>query len=159
MNEIGRRQWIANACALALGVGVPAVGIAQRGRRTSGRDAGAPDRGAVPGHENWVLLGEKDVDFRLEREVLPIGRHHGAFRHLAFTVEGNDVHLLEMTIVLENGERLVLAYNHTIQTFGSSSVLDLPGEAREIHHLEFTYHSVGRPRRRRTTLRVYGVPD
>ena len=55
------------------------------------------DRGDRDGE--WILLGEKTVGFRVDRDVIGIGQSEDwyrdrAFRRLHLVAEGNDIHLI-----------------------------------------------------------------
>ena len=53
----------------------------------------------------WVLFGAQTVDFRGDRDVIPVGPEVGRFEHIALRVLDNDIFLREITVTYANGER------------------------------------------------------
>src|SRR3954451_12791718 len=56
----------------------------------------------------WVLLGEKSVGFRVDRDVINIGQGEDwyldrRFRQLRFVADRNDVHMISIRLVYFNG--------------------------------------------------------
>ncbi|MEZ5853244.1 MAG: hypothetical protein R3D67_00310 [Hyphomicrobiaceae bacterium] len=57
---------------------------------------------------NWVPLGEASVGFRVDRDVIRIGKNEGwyrnrAFDKLHFVAENSDVHIISIRVVYLNG--------------------------------------------------------
>src|SRR2546429_9003670 len=95
------RQVVAGlACALVLGGVMAADANAQRRDRDGDRDRGRFD-------PEWVLLGEKSVGFRVDRDVINIGQGEDwyrdrRFRQLRFVAERNDVYMMSIRLVYIN---------------------------------------------------------
>jgi hypothetical protein len=56
----------------------------------------------------WVLLGEKSVGFRVDRDVININQREDwyrdrRFRQLRFVADHNDVHMISIRLVYFNG--------------------------------------------------------
>jgi hypothetical protein len=117
-------------------------------------DARRRDRG-------WVLLGEKEVGFRVDRDVINIGQSEEwyrdrSFRSLQFVAEGNEVHLMSVRLVYFNGFAEDLRVDRLIRR-GDELALDLRGERSYLRRIEMTYRS--RPTfRGQAVVKVYGEP-
>jgi hypothetical protein len=97
------RRLAALAAMLVL-VGAAATdALAQRDfdRRDRDRRGGGVD-------PDWVLLGEKSVGFRVDRDAINIGQSEDwyrdrRFRQLRFVADRNDVHMLSIRLVYSSG--------------------------------------------------------
>lgn len=117
-----------------------------------------PDRHGPPPKRKgqWVFLGDQRVSFRTERDVIRVGRHEGKFDALGLEAEGSDVHVIAITVHFTDRSSARVKLDEVIRARGRSRVIDLPGRARGIEYVEFTYRSVGRSPRP-ATLRLYGI--
>ena len=55
----------------------------------------------------FVLLGEKEVNFLVDRDDLVVGLKDGMFRRLRFEVEKNDLEMLQITVTFGNGKTAI----------------------------------------------------
>lgn len=116
-------------------------------------------RGGVD--REWVLLGEKEVGFRVDRDVINIGQsedwyRNRSFRGLHFVAEGNDVHMMSVRLVYFNGYGEDLRIDRLIRR-GDELPLDLRGERSYLRRIEMIYRS--RPDfRGQAVIKVYGEP-
>lgn len=138
------------------------------------RDRGGWDRGERPsdrggwdrrgydgrqGEQDWVLLGEQEVGFRVDRDVIEI--NHGeewhrtrSFRTLQFRSAGNDIHMISIRLVYINGYAEDLRVDQVIHE-GDALPLSLRGERKYLRRIEMTYRS--RPDYRgRAVVQVWG---
>ena len=106
--------------------------------------------------ENWELLGQQQVGFGVDRDVIRVGRREGRFEKIALEVSGNDIELWISGSSSSTGP-------HRISAFASSSV---PARVRgrstssatiaTIDRIELVYRS--RPGfRGQATVAVYGL--
>lgn len=103
---------------------------------------------------NWKLLGEGRFGFRLDEDVIEIGKSAGKFDRLALEVKDDDVFIADINITYENGDRQELAVNQTIREGAAVRPLDLR-KGRFIEKIEIT----ARARtgfRGRATIEIYG---
>jgi hypothetical protein len=102
----------------------------------------------------WVLFGAQTVDFRGDRDVIPVGAEVGRFERVALRVHDNDIYLREITITYENGERDRKIIETEIRAGSQTRALDLKGD-RFIRDIELVYRSRpggGKP----AVVEVYG---
>ena len=110
----------------------------------------------------WVLLGEKDVGFGVDRDVIRIGQGEDwyrdrRFRTLHFIADGNDVHMMSIRLVYFNGFGEDFRVDQLIRQ-GDDLPIDLRGERSYIQRIEMVYRS--RPNfRGQAVIRVYGEPS
>jgi hypothetical protein len=137
------------AAALALVGAFAADAIAQRDWR------GERDR------DRWVLLGERAVNFRAERDAIEISQgddwwRDRGFRRLHLIAERSDIHLMELRLVYMNGFSEDFRVDREIRE-GQDQPIELRGERKYLRRIEFIYRS--RPSfDGRGVLKVYGVP-
>ncbi len=114
-----------------------------------------PAPGAEAGLDGWTRLGTRAVSFRAEKDVID-ARGEGAFRRILFRVEDGDLELFDVTVIFGNGQRFSPATRLVFNPESRSRVIDLPGAARNIRRVEFTYRSIAGGREGRATVTLYG---
>jgi hypothetical protein len=133
--------------------------IAQRwdGDRDRDRDRGR-DRGE---RGEWILLGEKAVGFRVDRDAINIGhsedwyRNRG-FRRLHLVAERSDIHLMSVRLIYMNGFAEDFPVDRLIRD-GQDQPIELRGERKYLQRIEMVYRS--RPSfEGRAVMKVYGEP-
>jgi hypothetical protein len=104
----------------------------------------------------WELLGRREVDTQVDRDVIEVGRNQGRFRGLKFEVHGGSIEMYEVKVILGDGE----PYRHggkMIFERGESRYIDLPGERRSVRRVEFLYRALSSGRGgRHATVTLYG---
>jgi len=103
---------------------------------------------------SWVLFGAQTVDFRGDRDVIPVGPEVGRFERIALRVLDNDIFLREITITYANGERDRKIIETEIRANSQTRGIDLKGD-RFIRDIELVYKSRpggGKP----AVVEVYG---
>jgi hypothetical protein len=144
------RRLAALACALALAGAFSAQAVAQRWKDD--------DRG---GRADWLLLGEKTVKFKVDRDVIVVDRNDDwypprGFRRLHLVAENSDIHLMSVRLVYKNGEDEDFPVDRLIRE-GQDQPIELRGERKYLKRIEFIYRS--RPSfEGRAVMKVYGEP-
>jgi len=110
---------------------------------------------ASAGHRrSWELLGDREVDFGRDHDVIDVGRSEGTFAQLRFISVGGAVEMYDVKVVLGDGDsfhipsRLLLDRNE-------GRMIDLPGVRRSVRRVEFLYRSL-RAGGRRSRIALYG---
>ena len=91
--------------------------------------------------ENWELLGQQQVGFGVDRDVIRVGRREGRFEKIALEVSGNDIELLDLRVVYFHGPPQDLSVREFIRAGGRTRPLDLIGGDRTIDRIELVYRS------------------
>ena len=131
----------------------PAAAQRDRDRRPDRPDAAEVDR--------EVLLGEKSVGFRVDRDTINIGQsedwfRNRSFRSLRFHADRNDVHMMALKLVYLNGHAEDLRVDRRIRSGGDLRV-NLRGDRSYLKQIEMTYRS--RPNfEGQAVVRVFGEP-
>jgi hypothetical protein len=154
------RQAAAALAGAVVLMGTLATDIAAQPRdRDFDRDREGRRGGLNP---EWLLLGEKSVGFRVDRDVINIGHaedwyRERRFRQLQFVADRNDVHMMSIRLVYHNGFAEDFRVDRLIRQ-GDSLPLDLRGERSYIRRIEMIYRS--RPDfRGEAVIRVFGEPS
>jgi hypothetical protein len=143
------RRLSALAAALVLTGTLAGDALAQRDRDRDG------DR------REWVLLGERQVNFRAERDVINIGQAEDwwrdrGFRRLHLIAERNDIHLMSVRLVYMNGFSEDFNVDRLLRD-GQDQPIDLRGERKYLQRIELIYRS--RPSfEGRAIMKVFGEP-
>jgi hypothetical protein len=126
-----------------------AAGDASAQRRDRDRDR---DR------TEWELLGSQTVGFRVDRDVIQVGRREGRFTRIALEARDNDIFLMDLKVVFLNNEVQDIPVRAMIRRGTRTRPLDLMGGERGIRQIELVYRS--RPGfGGRAVLNVYGEKD
>jgi hypothetical protein len=104
--------------------------------------------------KGWVKLGEQDVNGRVDRDRIYVGRHEGRFSKLTLVVEKDDIELLGMEVEFTNGQKFRPNVRHYFRKNSRTREIDLPGYDQSIKSIELTYKNVGR--RGRARVEVWG---
>ncbi len=103
---------------------------------------------------DWELLGTRRVNFRADRDVVPVTGVEGRFTALKLEVEGGNLELYNVRVVFGDGQSFSPETRFVFREGSWSRTIDLPGGARVIRRIEFLYRS--ELKRGRAWLRVYG---
>jgi hypothetical protein len=89
----------------------------------------------------WVVLGCRDVNWAVDRDVLRVGRDDGRFTAIRLRVAGNDVHMLDLKVVYGNGTSDDIPVRAVIRAGKQSGALDLQGHERVIDRIAMIYEA------------------
>ncbi len=92
----------------------------------------------------WVLLGEREVNGRVDHDRIEVGRQDGKFNKLTMAVEDNDLELLSLRIVFADGTELDPRTNHYFREGQRTRVIDLPANERVIRYVDLVYRNTNR---------------
>ena len=142
----------AMAGALALVCTLATDALAQRWERGERGERGERrDRG------EWVELGCKEVSFRVDRDVLPVGRQEGRFYSIRLYARGGAVEMLNLRVIYANGDPDNIAVRHVLDRGERTRPLDLRGRARSIRNIEMVYRALPNRRDREPIVCVEGL--
>jgi len=143
------------AGALALASTLATDALAQRGERWEReRERGERERGY---RGEWVELGCKEVSFRVDRDVLPVGRQEGRFYAIRLYARGGAVEMLNLRVIYANGDPDNIAVRHILDRGERTRPLDLQGRARSIRNIEMVYRALPNRRDREPVVCVEGL--
>jgi hypothetical protein len=148
--HVQQGTWIYDRTA-DLWVSHPSVGQPNPQYTASGRGAGA-GRDSRRGEE---LLGQLEVDFGADRDVLQVGRDEGRFQKIRLVVRGGSIELRDVKVTFDDNSVFDPESRARVLREDSAFVFDLPGQRRVIKSIAFQYRSLDR-REGKATVLVYG---
>lgn len=92
------------------------------------------------GFQQWNLIGEKKVSFLADRDVIHV-KGNDNYSQIKLKVKDGPVHILDMDVHFENGDRFDVAIKQKFANGGESRVIDLPGGSHSIKKIEFWYET------------------
>jgi len=107
----------------------------------------------------WVELGCKEVSFRVDRDVLEVGRREGRFTAIRLYARGGDVELLGLRVIYARGEPDDYRVRHILERGERTRPIDLRGRARSIDSIELVYRALPNRRDREPRVCVEGAPE
>lgn len=110
---------------------------------------------SIPIEEGWALLAERKVDFISDKDEIDVSSP-SQFTAIKFRVEEKEVHINDLKILFDNGDRLAPALELTIPAGQESKVIELASEGRTIRKIEFKYRSTGNVLQGRANVLVFG---
>ena len=103
----------------------------------------------------WTLLGQQQVGLKSESERITVGVKEGQFRELLVMAKGAGVTIDSMTVTLGSKKEVKLNVKQDLKEGESSKPIDLPGEARNIRHVDFVYRTTAKGSGKATVM-LYG---
>ncbi len=101
----------------------------------------------------WQVLGSRDVDLSLDRDVIRIERGEGPFTAIALRARGSAVMVFDIRVTFGNGKRQTFRVDERLRPGRKSRDLDLKGNARRITKVELLYEKA-RIRGRKAKIEV-----
>jgi len=93
----------------------------------------------------WVKLGERKVDFKGDHDVIEVGREEGKFTQLRVRCVQGDLEMYKMRIFFMHDDHPFTPDTKVHFHEGERThSIDLPGDARTIKKVEFSYRSDSR---------------
>ncbi len=90
---------------------------------------------------NWEELGCQKVGFLADRDVIRVGRGEGRFRAIQLRVTGNEVALLDLSVIYGNGEADDYRVYARIPEGGRTPPINLRGNRRAIDRIIMVYRA------------------
>jgi hypothetical protein len=104
--------------------------------------------------QGWRFIGDKIAAYGVDRDVLWV-TGNDAFRQIKIKVTGAPLHIIDMDVHFENGEKMNVALKNNFRQGQESRVIDFPGGLRQIKKIEFLYETIG-VRKGKARVAVWG---
>ena len=91
----------------------------------------------------WEKLGTRTVDYKIDRDVVPVGARKGGFTKLKIAVRGGAINMHKMIVTYKNGTKETIALKHKFGPKSESRVIDIRGGKRLIKNITFFYDTRG----------------
>lgn len=105
--------------------------------------------------KDWVYLGQRKVNYGLDKDVIPVGPNATGFSKLKIKVTGGGLNMHKMVVTYGNGEKDNIPLKFNFHKGAESRVIDLRGGKRQIKKITFWYDSKNISNRR-ATIHVAG---
>ncbi len=106
--------------------------------------------------DDWIHLGTRKVDYKVDRDHIPITLTEGRFSALKFTVVDGDINLRKCVITFGDESKQTVTLRKRIKEGSSSRKINLRGAKRIIKHVEFVYDMKG-IKGKKAKLKLYGL--
>jgi hypothetical protein len=103
----------------------------------------------------WKFIGDKNVRFGVDRDVIHCGNVKDDFRQIKLKVTDGPVKILDMKVYFDNDEVQDISIRNQIRQGGESRIIDLTGGLRHLKKIEFWYETKGFARGR-SRVAVWG---
>jgi hypothetical protein len=90
----------------------------------------------------WTMLGERDVNGRVDHDRITVGRHEGRFSRLTLVVRDSDLELIDFEIKFAKGPAWHPEVKHIFREGQRTRVIDFPGDERAIRYIDFKYRNL-----------------
>ena len=104
----------------------------------------------------WVTLGHRVVNDRLDHDAIAVGGGRGDFTAIKLKVAHSAVHFRSVKIHFANGGTDDVELRVVIPAGGESRVIDVSGDDRVIRSVEFWYEAESLRKGERATVRLLG---
>ncbi len=103
----------------------------------------------------WERLGSRKVNFGIDKDVIAVGAHDGAFTKLKIEVRGGAINMHKMIVHFANGTEQNVELKHNFEKGGGSRIIDLAGNKRIIKSITFFYDTKNHANSK-ATVHVFG---
>lgn len=103
-----------------------------------------------------IFLGQRKVNFKVDRDVIDVGAYEGHFRALRVHVLDSPLEMFDIRVHFGNGAVFSPATRLVFRRGSWTRRIDLPGQHRIIRRIEFVYKSL-KPRTGKAHVRVFGI--
>jgi hypothetical protein len=90
----------------------------------------------------WVNLGSRTVNLFYDHDTIHVGAGAGLYTRVRVKVTGNTVFIRDMHITFANGSHYDVPLRFMFLPGTASRNIDLPGAARFIRRVDFTYNKL-----------------
>lgn len=112
-------------------------------------------RRSIGVEEGWELLSEEKVNFVRDKDEIVINSKR-PYTALRFKVEGRDIHLSDVKIYFDNGDKLDPNLDDDITAEQYSRRIELGSEGRYVNRIEFKYRTLGNVLKGRAGVLLFG---
>jgi len=109
------------------------------------------------GEKGWVLLGERKANHLSDKDVFNI-QSRNKFMAIQLYVEGRDIEIKDLEIMLINGDVLKPSIETTIRQRERSRIIDLAADGRQLEKITIVYRSHGKLFSRKGKVQIGGRP-
>jgi hypothetical protein len=116
-----------------------------------------PSRWMPESPSRWVFLGQANVDGRVDRDRIYVGRGRGRFQNIRIRVDRAPIEFHRVVVHYTNGRSEEVDVRRRIPAGGQTRAIDLRGDERAIDSVEFFYAKGRWGQGREPRVRLYGI--
>lgn len=105
--------------------------------------------------EGWDLLANRKVNFVRDKDEITV-TNRLPYTAIRFQIEDKDVHISNLKIYFDNGDKLEPNIDEDIKAGEHSRIIELSSDGRMIDHFEFRYRTVGSILKGRANILIFG---
>ncbi len=105
--------------------------------------------------EGWELLGESKANFVRDRDQIDV-LSANRFTTIKFKVEDKDIHLSDLHVVYQSGDKLSPVMDDELVANQYSRDIELGPEGKSIRSIDFAYRTRGNILKGRAKVLVFG---
>ena len=90
----------------------------------------------------WTKLGERDVNGRVDKDRIQVGRYEGKFSKLTIVVRDSDLELMDFAVKFARGPEWRPQVQHYFRENQRTRVIDVPGDDRVIKYIDIKYRNI-----------------
>jgi hypothetical protein len=90
----------------------------------------------------WVMLGQREVNGKVDHDRIEVGRHDGKFSKLTVVVLDSDLEMLDFEIKFAKGPAWHPELKQFFKEGQRTRVIDFPGDERTIRFIDFKYRNL-----------------
>ena len=106
--------------------------------------------------DDWKFIGDKVVNYGLDRDVIRLGDLKDDFRQIKLRVTDAPLRIFDMKIYFDNGDVQDVNIRSFIPQGGESRVIDLVGGVRHLSKIEFWYKPGKKGMKGQSRVAVWG---
>jgi hypothetical protein len=139
MNKTIQKTWLGIALLLVINSLLVSCGSSRR---------------SIAVEEGWELLSEQKVNFVRDKDEIKVNAQH-PYSALRFKVESHDIHLSDVIVYFNNGDKLEPNIDEEIKAGQTSREIELGSEGRFVDRIEFKYRTEGSLLKGRANVLVF----
>jgi hypothetical protein len=112
-------------------------------------------RKTVGVEQGWDLIADKKVNFVRDKDDIEVHSRE-QYTAIKFKVEDHDIHIKELKVYFQNGDKLEPNIDADVPAEQSSREIELSSDGRYIDRIEFKYHTIGSVLHGRAHVLIFG---
>ncbi len=92
--------------------------------------------------DGWTLLGTREVDYTIDRDVISLKESKVTITGLKFIVKNGTLNMHKATVHFANGDTQDIEFDDEVNNQNDGRLWDLKGNSRKIEKVTFWYDTV-----------------
>lgn len=105
--------------------------------------------------DGWTLLGTREVDYTLDRDVVSLKDLGHSITGLKFIVKNATINMHKATVHFKNGDTQEIEFADEVNAKNDGRIMELKGNSRPIEKVTFWYDTKNKPADK-STVEVWG---